>query len=178
VRYTPTAQWLHWITALLMLATIPIAWHVHDMPHGAPGRMVYFTIHKSFGVTILVLAAARLIWRSRHPAPRLPANMPPWATAVAHANHWLLYFVLLAMPLSGYLHSVTGNHPVSYFGLFEFPQLPVNDDLSKALLRVHLLGQWLVYLLLGLHVLGALWHAAIRRDSVLNRMLPLRPGAP
>lgn len=176
IRYTATAQWLHWITALLILATIPIAWQMAGMAHGAPMRSVYFAVHKSIGVTVLLLAAARLLWRSRHPAPPLPATMPRWAVRTARINHCLLYFVLLAMPLSGFIESSTAGHPVNYFGLFDLPLLPQDEPLSHAALAVHLAGQWLVYALVVLHVLGVGWHVTVRRDGTLGRMLPPQTG--
>ena len=176
-RYTATARWLHWITALLMLATIPLAWQVHVMARGVPMRAVFFTGHKSIGVTILLLAVARLIWRRRHPPPPAP-TWPRWAALLAKANHVLLYVVLLAMPLTGYVHSATsGVHPVNYFGLFYLPALPQDDAVSEVTLDIHFAMQWLVYALIVLHVLGAAWHVVVRRDGALERMLPPQTGA-
>lgn len=176
-RYTATAQWLHWIIALLLLATIPIAWQMAEMAHGAPMRNVYFAAHKSIGVTILLLAVARLIWRARHRAPPLPGATPRWAARLAGINHVLLYAVLIAMPVSGYLKSATNGHPVHYFGLFDLPLLPQDDAVSHTALAVHLAGQWLVYATVVLHLLGTGWHVVVLRDGVLHRMLPPQTGA-
>jgi cytochrome b561 len=178
MRYTATAQWLHWITALLMLATVPVAWQMLEMSRGAPMRAVYFSVHKSIGVTILLLTVVRLIWRSRHPAPSLSPTLPRWAAWTAKGNHVLLYLLLLGMPLSGYIHSATGGHPVNYFGLFDLPLLPSDDALSDATLAIHRAGQWLLYAVVALHVLGAAWHVAVRRDGTLDRMLPPQSSAP
>jgi cytochrome b561 len=175
-RYTATAQWLHWITALLLLATVPIAWQMAEMPHGAPMRNVYFAVHKSIGVTILLLAAVRLLWRARHPSPPLPAATPRWAAGLARINHVLLYVALLAMPLSGYLESATAGHPVHYFGLFDLPLLPQDEAVAHSALAIHLAGQWLVYAVIVLHVLGTGWHVVVRRDGTLERMLPPQTG--
>ncbi len=177
-RYTATAQWLHWITALLMLATIPIAWQVREMKPGIPVRTLYFTAHKSIGVTILLLAVARLIWRSRHPAPPAAPGLPRWSVLAAKANHALLYFVLLGMPISGYIRSSTDGHAVNYLGLFHLPRLPQDDALSRLALAVHLAGQWLVYAVIVLHLLGTAWHVVVRRDGALDRMLPPQTGSP
>jgi cytochrome b561 len=177
-HYTATAQWLHWITALLMLATIPIIWQAHVMQHGVPIRAVLFAAHKSIGVTILLLTVARLTWRARHPAPPFAPAPPRWSVLLARTNHVLLYVVLLGMPITGYIHSATGGHPVNYFGLFDLPLLPTDEALSQATLAIHLAMQWLVYALVVLHVLGTVWHVAVRRDGTLGRMLPPQREAP
>jgi len=172
LRYSATAQWLHWITALLILATIPIAWQMVEMKPGIPVRTVYFTAHKSIGVTILVLALARLIWRSRHPVPSIPAGWPRWVVLTAKTNHVLLYVLLLGMPASGYLRSATDGHGISYLGLFNLPHLPPDDSVSRLALAVHHALQWPLYALVVLHVLGTAWHVVVRRDGALDRMLP------
>ena len=177
-RYGPTAQWLHWITVLLMLAIVVIAWQMVEIPRNTPARGLYVTAHKSIGIVILVLTLARLAWRARHAAPPLSPGMPGWMAWLAKANHVLLYVVLLGMPLAGYLHSATGAHAGSFFGLFELPALPRNDAVSDALLAVHLAGQWLLYAVVALHVLATVWHVAARRDGTLERMLPPQTGAP
>ena len=176
-RYTATAQWLHWVTALLILATIPIAWQMIEMKPGIPERAAYFAAHKSIGVTVLLLAAARLIWRRRHSAPPFPPSTPRWVARAAKANHVLLYCVLLAMPVSGYLQSATNGHPVNYFGLFELPLLPQDEAVSRTFLAIHRIGQWPLYALIVLHVLGAAWHVVMLRDGSLDRMLPPQTGA-
>lgn len=175
-RYTATAQWLHWIIALLMLATIPVAWQVHEMHPGAPMRAIYFAVHKSLGVTILLLAVARLIWRVRHKPPPFPSSSPRWVVRMAQANHVLLYVLLLGMPIAGYVHSATGGHPISYFGLFDLPLLPQDDAVSQATLVIHLAARWVVYALIVLHLLGTVWHVVVQRDGTLDRMLPPQTG--
>jgi cytochrome b561 len=177
LRYTATAQWLHWITALLILATIPIAWQMVEMKPGIPVRTVYFTAHKSVGVTILLLALARLIWFSWHAAPPIPRAWPRWAVLTAKTNHMLLYILLLGMPASGYLRSATDGHGISYLGLFNLPHLPQDDPVSRLALAIHHGLQWPLYALVVLHVLGAAWHVVIRRDGALDRMLPPQTGA-
>ncbi len=169
-RYTLTAQALHWLSALLVLAVLPAAWVAVSLPRGPEAAWV-FVIHRSLGVTIFVLAAARLLWRSTHPAPPLPAGSSHGTEFVGRLTHWLLYALLVAMPVTGYLQSSNGR-PVSYFGLFDLPALPENqalDDFSKTL---HLLGQWAIYALVALHLLATVWHVAVRRDGLLSRMLP------
>lgn len=172
-RYTATAQGLHWLTALLFVAILPVAWHMTMLERTDPTRESWFTVHKSLGLTILALAVIRLAWRALHPPPLLPGTMSRVEEWLAMASHWLLYAILLAMPISGYLLSAAGGHPVSYFGLFDVPALvPQSPILSKAGATFHILGQWAVYGLVGLHVLATAWHIAVKRDGVLDRMLP------
>ena len=169
-RYSLTAQALHWLTVLLLLAILPVAWVMASMPTN-PNVGLYYTAHKSLGVTILLVTLARLAWRAAHPAPPLPGGTPRALELVGRANHWLLYALLVLMPLTGYVTSANGA-PVSYFGLFDLPALPKNEARTELANDLHLLGRWAVYALVSLHVLGAAWHVAIRRDGLLSRIIP------
>ena len=172
-RYTVTAQALHWVTSVLMLAVIVLAWVMVNMDHGAASRGWLYTLHKSVGLTILVLVAIRLAWRAANPPPRLPTSLAAWERASAAASHVMLYVILVGMPLSGYIMSAAGRFPVTYFGLFTVPSLPQNKAVSEAAHWVHVAtGQWLVYALVVLHLSATAWHVAVRRDGVLERMLP------
>jgi cytochrome b561 len=172
-RYTLTAQALHWINAALMFIVLPIAWVMMNMPETAHARGVLFTLHKSIGLSILMLVAIRLAWRVRHPAPPLPGRLGRWESGAAVVSHWTLYAILIGMPVSGYLLDATGGYPISYFGLFSVPVLAKSATLASAATWVHVaVGQWLVYALILLHVAATVWHVAVRRDGVLNRILP------
>ncbi|MEE7441910.1 cytochrome b [Methylobacterium oryzae] len=170
-RYNGPAQALHWLTTALMLAVLPLAWVATSLAREAPTKGTYFVLHKSVGLTILALAVARLAWRLFRPAP--PADdLPRGLALIGRVNQWLLYAVLLVMPVSGYLLSAYGGRPTPYFWLFNMPGFEKSSELHELFERVHLLGQWALYALVGLHVAGALWHLVIRRDGVFDRMLP------
>ena len=176
-RYTLTAQALHWVVAGLMFAVLPLAWVMVNMPQQAAGREWIYTLHKSFGMTILALVAVRLLWRAMHPAPELPSHLARWERGAAFASHWMLYIILVGMPVSGYLLSAAGPVGVPIFGLFYLPSLPRNPALQEIARYAHVaIGQWLVYALITLHLLATAWHAAVRRDGVLDRMLPEQNG--
>lgn len=178
-RYTLTAQALHWLVAALMFAVLPLAWVMVSMPRDAASRGLLYTLHKSLGLTILVLAAVRLFWRATHKAPPLPCRLARWERASALASHWLLYVILIGMPVSGYLLSASAGKPVTYFGLFALPTMEKNDALHHAAAFMHqATGQWAVYALVLLHVAATVWHVAVRRDGVLERMLPEPTPAP
>jgi cytochrome b561 len=173
VRYTPVAQALHWITALLVFLTIPLAWVMVNMPSTAHIAGQLFTLHESIGITILMIVAARLIWRARHPAPPLPQGFARWDRLAARASHWLLYAVLIGMPVSGYLMNSTGGYPVGFYWLFNLPGLPKTQELSDLGFQLHVVvGQWLIYALVILHITATVWHVAVKKDGTLERMLP------
>ncbi len=172
-RYTLTAQALHWVTALLMFAVLPFAWVMMNMPRNSPLLEQTYMFHKSIGLTILALVAFRLAWRVWHPAPSLPVNLARWEALAARASHWLLYLVMIVMPISGYLFSAFKGHSTTYFNLFFVPEPPANAKGAEVAVWLHVvIGQWLVYTLIVLHLGATAWHVAVRRDHVLERMLP------
>jgi cytochrome b561 len=150
-RYTITAQALHWITAALMFVVLPIAWVMANMPESARFRGLLFTLHKSVGLTIVVLVAVRIAWRAKHPAPPLEVGLARWQKVAASGSHWMLYVVLVGMPISGYLLDAAGGYPISYFGLFSVPLIPKSPVLSSAATWLHVaIRQWLVYTIIFL----------------------------
>jgi cytochrome b561 len=172
-RYAVPAQALHWITAVLMLALLPLAWVMVNMPRTEANRELIYTLHKSLGLTVLALVAARLILRAIHPAPQLPGSLARWERKSAALSHWLLYLIMVGMPISGYLFSAWGGHAVTYFGLFTLPGLAKSDALQQVAFWAHVaIGQWLTYALIVLHIVATGWHTAVRRDGMLFRMLP------
>ena len=172
IRYTATAQALHWVTSALIFAVLPLAWVMVNMGETSEHRTLIYNLHKSVGLTILALAAVRLIWRATHPAPPL-RHTARWEANAAFASHWLLYFVLVAMPVTGYLLSAGSGRPISYFGLFSIPGMAKNPDIDHVATWLHVaVGQWLVYALILLHLAGTAWHIVVRRDGALGRMLP------
>jgi cytochrome b561 len=176
-RYNGVAQWLHWITAILVLATLPVAWVMINMARDNPWLGTLYMIHKSLGVTIFAAVAFRIVWRGLNPAPPLPWTLEPWEAWAAKISHVLLYLILLTLPVSGYIMSAASKHPVEFFNLFTFPLLPENKPLVGAALEVHEASSWALYALLGLHILGTAWHLIVKRDGALGRMLPQQVNA-
>lgn len=175
-RYTATAQALHWLTSILVVAVLPLAWIGASLAREAPNKAVFFTLHKSVGLTIFALVAARILWRAINPPPPEVAE-PRGLALVAKASHWLLYAVFLIMPVTGYLLSAYNGNATQYFYLFAIPGFDKNKELHELFENMHLAGQWAVYLLVSLHIAATAWHVAIRRDYVLERMLPQQdPG--
>lgn len=169
-RYHPVSQALHWLTAALALAILPLAWVAISLPP-TPAKGTMFVLHKSVGLTILAIVVLRIVWRVIRPAPPDP-QAPRLLTLIGRINHWLLYAIFLVMPVSGYLLSAFAGRETPYFWLFPIPALAKNDELHELFEKVHLAGQWAVYALVILHIAGTVWHVAIRRDGVHERMLP------
>ena len=172
--YDPVARASHWLVAILAVVVVTLGWAIPEAARNTASRELLLLLHRSIGVTILGVMLFRGVWRWRHPPPPLPASLPRMETRLAHASHAVLYLLFIAMPLAGYLNAAAAGHPVSFFGLFAIPPLvPENGHLSQVAIAVHLVGQYLVYAFVALHVAAALLHAGIRRNGVLERMLPL-----
>jgi cytochrome b561 len=110
-RYTSLAQVTHWAAAVLMLAAVVLAWVFMAMPADQAGRFVYITLPKSIGQTIFFLTLFRLIWRRFHPAPPMGDRIAAWEALIARANHWLLYVIMILMPLTGYVLATAAARP-------------------------------------------------------------------
>ncbi|QNA87553.1 cytochrome b [Massilia sp. Dwa41.01b] len=174
-RYSPIAIALHWLIAVLIVATFTLGLVMTDIPGLTPTKLRYFSWHKWAGVTVLALAALRLLWRLRRTPPAYPDPMIAWQRKAAGALHGLLYLLMFAVPLSGYFYSLSAGVPVVYFGLFPLPALIDADPALKPVLGA--LHYWLNMLLAGLvvlHVLAAFKHLLVDRDGVMQRMLPGR----
>ncbi len=162
---------LHWLIVLLIIVQWAVVQYAGSLPLSAKGPPL--NLHKSIGMTILALAIVRLVWRVSNPVPSLAGLAKGWEHTLARISHVLLYALLLAMPLTGWLMSSARNFPVSWFGQFQFPDLV---SPSRPLYeRLHDLHETLFAVLVVvamLHVAGALKHHFIDRNEVLRRMLP------
>ena len=161
----------HWLIVLLIINQWWIAERADDLKGLA--KLEALGTHKSFGMTILMLAVLRLLWRLVNPTPELTSETKPWERALARISHVSLYVLIFAMPLTGWMMSSAKNYPVSWFKMFQFPDLvaPAEQTFHQMLDLHHLLFKVLVGVAL-LHVAGALKHHFIDRNDVLKRMLP------
>ncbi len=184
-RYSTVAIVLHWTIALLILGQIAGGLYVDDLPRetDAQKRQVFelLQLHKSFGVTILLLSLARLGWRLTHRAPPLPAEMAGWERFAARATHSGFYVLMIGVPLLGWamVSASPLQVPTMLFGQVPWPHLPGFEGIedrravSGALHELHEYGAFTILGLFALHVAAALKHHFINRDDVLARMLPL-----
>jgi cytochrome b561 len=175
-RYGNVAMTLHWLIAIAIVTLLVVGKYMHGLPNSDPNKFALYQLHKSAGLTVLALTVLRIVWRVIGPVPGLPATMPTWERWSAHASHFALYALMLAIPLSGWAVASTSSSgvPTIWFGLFEVPHLPVaaTEDAHEAAEEAHeLLGNLMILLLL-VHVAAALKHHYWDRDTVLRRMLP------
>lgn len=171
-KYDGVAQALHWVMALGILGMYGLAFYMDELPIG-PRKVEMYNLHKSGGLLLLLLAAVRLYWRWRRPAPPLPETMPRWERRAADASHHLLYLLIFAQPLAGLVMAWASEFPTTIFGLFNLPS-PTGPVpwLKDAALALHGAIGWLLLLTVCLHVLAALRHRLLLKDEVLARMLP------
>lgn len=166
-RYSGVAIAFHWVIAAFVLMNLAIGL-LPPLRGWMPG-------HKSIGITVLVLTLARVAWRLAHRPPPLPPGTRAWEKGLAHATHWSLYALLLAMPLSGWVMASGSakRRPLDWFGLFDIPYLPVSIQAGEFGHEAHELLGWGMLALVALHIAAALRHHLILRDNVLARMAPV-----
>jgi cytochrome b561 len=172
-RWGAVSQSLHWIIVLLIFGLAIVGLTMGDLPK-TPKYFWVYTAHKSVGITVLVLVIARLAWRLYAGAPKPVPGTPGWQHAIASFTHVLLYGIMFAMPLSGWLYdSASGLRPFKFFGLFNVPKLAAPDDHLRHLSHtVHEWGLYVLIVLVAMHAGAALFHHFFQGDATLVRMLP------
>ena len=177
-RYSIVSLVFHWGLALLVLAQVLLI-TAHEATEGPISRE-FVQVHKALGLTVLVLTLARIAWRLANPALPMPSGTPQWQKIAARVSHVGFYVLLIAIPLMGWAASSAGGRDIQWFGLFEWPLLPIerSRDLAGTLMDLHEAGVKALYVLLALHVLAALKHHFVDRDKVMHRMIPLIPRRP
>jgi cytochrome b561 len=172
VAWGGLAKLFHWVMALLILAQIvlglmAVGWRL------SPTKIQLFFWHKSTGMLILALLALRLAWRLANPTPALPADTPAWERAAARSSHALLYLLMFALPVTGWIVNSAANIPFRIFWTIPLPALVAPDKaLADAVALVHRGLFVLLALVLVAHVGAALRHHFVKRNDILARMLP------
>lgn len=185
-RYTTVAILLHWLIAAAIVFQIILGWRMGDEPKG-PATYAIFQLHKSVGITILLLSLARLAWRLTHRPPPHPATQPRWETIASKIVHVAFYVIMIGLPLTGWIIVSTSKLtiPTVLYGAIPWPHLPFLPELAagpkhlwnQTGLAAHQLLVWLTYGLLALHLGAVAKHQILDRDEVLGHMAPgARPG--
>ncbi|MBL6454393.1 cytochrome b/b6 domain-containing protein [Belnapia sp. T6] len=172
--YGTGAKWFHWVTVVLLAVAMPVGFVIQFLKDDA--KTVFYAIHESAGLTILLVALARLAWRLRHPPPPLPDHVPLLLQRVAAGVHHTLYVLLILQPILGFVATNAWGFPMrgdtAYLGLIELPKfMETNEALAGAVQTAH---NWVAFALLALlvlHIGGVIFHQAIRRDGTLLRMV-------
>jgi cytochrome b561 len=170
LRYSRPAIVLHWLLALLIFVAFPLGVYMHELPL-SPDKLKLYSYHKWIGITILMLVAIRLAWRLTHTPPPLPVSVAGWQRRASAIVHGLLYLLMVAIPLSGWLMSSAKGFPVVWFGVLPLPDLVGKDKaLGELLTGVHQALNFTMLGLVVLHVGAALQHHFIERQPFLQRM--------
>jgi cytochrome b561 len=170
--YSTTAKSLHWLIVALLLAQFVFAWTMPHIGRNTPVTTL-ISLHFTFGIIILVVAIVRLVWRGIQGEPPPLDGLPPWQVQSARVIHCLLYGLLLVIPVLGWINASWRGMPIILFGA-ELPKLIATRMPGWGWTGdVHsLLAYYVMLTVIGLHIASALYHYFIRRDRVLQRMLP------
>lgn len=187
-QFTQTAVILHWAIAILLMGNCALGLVAETFPDEHI-RLAIDT-HKSVGITVLGLVLLRILWRVGHPPPPLPTGHPHWQLRAASAGHAGLYVLMLALPLSGWMHDSAwkdaATHPMSLFGTIPWPRIALIADIESVRKEhfhtlfgnVHTLSSYVLYGLLAVHIAAALKHQYVDKQSDKARgMLPSRSAA-
>ena len=171
-RFTPLQRALHWLMAVCILAMFFIG--VGMVSTIAEKYLPLIAIHKSLGSVILILALIRLAVRWRYGAPPLPADLPAPMKLAAVLSHYVLYTLMILMPLLGWAMLSAANYPVVLYGGVRLPMLlPQSDSLHTVLWNAHFYLAFVFFAIVLMHLAAALFHAWVRRDGVFEAMAPV-----
>ena len=190
-RYTKTAVVLHWLIAIAIFDMFALGWYMSELPKDAPKQMAYdlfdlgiytwqlaeeasprtfyFNLHKSIGITLLALIAFRIFWRISHKPPALLSSYSAIERKLATGAHHLLYLLMVALPVSGIVMALSSKYGVKWFGMDFLPGLD-NPGLRDAFKEVHEIIGAIILLVIIVHILGALKHKFIDKDTTMQRM--------
>jgi cytochrome b561 len=190
-RYTRVAIILHWLIALAIFFMIGLGWYMTELPKDGPKqiafdlfdlgmyswqmsepgspRMFYFNLHKSVGLTLFALILFRLYWRVTHTPPAMLSSYQAWERKLATGTHHFLYLLMVAIPLTGLLMSLNSKFGINWFGMHVFDGVD-NKDVRDTFEELHELGANLIIALIVVHIVGALKHHFLDKDTTLSKM--------
>ena len=169
--YGTAAKLFHWSTVMLLVVQYLIGWLMPDIHRGmAPGTIM--NVHISFGICILTLIVIRYAWRLGNPVAA-PLGLPAWQAASSEAVHLLLYALVLVTTVTGWIFASMRGWTITVFGIVPLPGLVAeNSEMGRAIGRLHGAITWVLLAVIAAHVLAALMHRFVYRDTIMQRMLP------
>jgi len=172
--YNTVSKWFHWITVGLMAVALPMGFVIKYIKDS--DKMPFYAIHESAGLTIFLVAVARIVWRLTHKPPPLPESVPEPMRRAAQVNHWLLYAALILQPTLGFIATNAQGFPLrgetAYLGFIDLPKfMEANKALADAVQSAHTVVGISIAVLLAIHIAAAIFHQAIRRDGTLLRIV-------
>ncbi len=172
--YNGLAKGLHWLVLLLVVGQFSVAWTMPDIHHGTqPVGLIAW--HLSIGLCILLVMLVRLGWRMVSQVPPPPADLPASLRLLSRVTHFVLYALLIILPLLGWINASARGWPVMFFGVVPLPQLVSSGSASGMQMGdVHRAVALVLLGVAGLHIAGTLYHLLVLRDGVVRRMLPER----
>ncbi|KTD00945.1 cytochrome b [Fluoribacter gormanii] len=169
-RFGSMTKLLHWLIFILISTQYYLVWSISE---DSPLTALYIMLHKSIGMTILILGILFFIWHMINVKPMPPGTQPRWQYITSKAVHHTLFLLIILMPIIGYLLSCADGKPINFFGWFTIPCLiSANDHLGGIMFSTHETLAFIILFVAGIHVLAALYHHFICKDYVLKRMLP------
>lgn len=169
-KYTLSMRAIHWLMAVMILSLIPFGLWMAELPDSYPGKYDYYAIHKSFGLVALLFIILRVSNRLRSTVPSLPKEINKTDSLLSSLTIGSLYLCMFAMPISGYLMSTFGGHPVMFFNILVPALFDKNLPLAKFFHDMHGLGGWVLIALISLHLLGTLKHYFVEKVNLLQRI--------
>jgi len=166
--YAPVAIFLHWALAILIIGMVTLGWYMMSI-EDTPGGDWYFMLHKSIGIIVSILILFRLMWRIGHTPDRLPSKFSNWQARASSMTHWVLYILMVAMPLVGIAGAMLSKNDISFFSVALPRIISPNHDLAEIFFSLHSIIAWVLVLHICLHVAAALKHL-INKDGVFQRM--------
>lgn len=162
---------LHWLVFALVAAQMLIGWFMPDIRRNTP-QVGLVDWHLSVGAALMLLVIIRLVWRVMRPTP-LTTTLAGWERVTAKLTHELMYLLLLVIPVLGWAAAGFFGFKITLFGFIPLPAIADNTmQWAHEAGDVHAVLTYVLLALVGLHVLGALWHYFVRRDLILQRMIP------
>lgn len=170
VKYDGVARLIHWLVVVLIVAQFAIGWTMPDVHKGTqPTGLIAW--HLGVGALLIDVMVIRIVWRLTHRPP--PETLPPLLGVVSKVTHLLLYAALIVVPLLGWANASSRGWAVRLLGLVDYPRLiTVGSSFGRAMGDIHGVLAWMLFALIVMHVVAALFHHFVLRDQVLQRMSP------